>query len=222
MCRILGVSESGCHAWRKRLPSRRAQRDTEVRVAIRASHARSDATYGAPRILEDLREAGYRVGRKRVARLMRTDGLCGVSQRRGPARPRRTIPEAPRPRSRQTRLPRDRTQSALGRRHHLRADGRGLPLSRRRARCLQSAHRGLVDARHATHDRGPRCARHGGDAAARHPGDSPFRSRQSRWIQPVVATPGCATEFRWSFSASAGVFHPNVLRGLLFRASATA
>jgi putative transposase len=95
MCRVLGVSESGFHAWRKRAPCRRAQRDTVVRVAIRASHARSDATYGAPRILEDLREAGYRVGQKRVARLMRVDGLCGVSKRRGPVRPRRTIPEAP-------------------------------------------------------------------------------------------------------------------------------
>ena len=95
LCRVLGVSESGFYAWRTRAPSRRTQRDTEIRMAIRASHARSDATYGAPRILEDLREVGYRVGQKRVARLMRTDGLCGVSKRRGPVRPRRTIPEAP-------------------------------------------------------------------------------------------------------------------------------
>jgi len=95
MCRVLGVSESGFHAWRTRAPSARAQRDTEVRVAIRAAHARSDATYGAPRILEDLRAAGYRVGQKRVARLMRTDGLCGVSKRRGPVQARRAIPEAP-------------------------------------------------------------------------------------------------------------------------------
>ena len=95
MCRVLGVSESGFYAWRLRTPSSRTQRDTGIRVAIRASHARSDATYGAPRILEDLREVGYRVGQKRVARLMRTDGLCGVSKRRGPVRPRRSIPEAP-------------------------------------------------------------------------------------------------------------------------------
>ena len=95
MCRVLGVSESGFYAWRTRAPSRRVQRDAEIRLAIRAAHARSDATYGAPRILADLREAGYRLGRKRVARLMCLDGLCGVSKRRGPARPARTIPEAP-------------------------------------------------------------------------------------------------------------------------------
>ena len=69
LCRVLGVSESGFYAWRTRAPSRRTQRDTEIRMAIRASHARSDATYGAPRILEDLREVGYRVGQKRVARM---------------------------------------------------------------------------------------------------------------------------------------------------------
>jgi putative transposase len=95
MCRVLGVSESGFHAWRARTPSARTQRDAAIRVAIRAAHARSDGTYGSPRILEDLREVGYRVGRKRVARLMRLDSLCGVSKRRGTARPRRTTPEAP-------------------------------------------------------------------------------------------------------------------------------
>lgn len=62
------------------MPSPRAQRDLKIRVTIRASHARSQGTYGAPRILEDLRDAGYRVGKKRVARLMQHDGLCGVSK----------------------------------------------------------------------------------------------------------------------------------------------
>jgi putative transposase len=91
----LGVSESGYYAWRKRTPSRRAQRDAALRLVIRAAHARSEGTYGAPRILEDLRDAGHHVGRKRVARLMRQEGVQGVSKRRGPARPRRSIPEAP-------------------------------------------------------------------------------------------------------------------------------
>ena len=95
MCRVLGVSESGYHAWCARGQSARAQRDQELLRELRAAHARSDGTYGAPRLLADLREAGYHVGRKRVARLMRYDGLVGVSKRRGPARPRRLIPEAP-------------------------------------------------------------------------------------------------------------------------------
>jgi putative transposase len=95
LCRVLGVSESGYHAWRRRGPSRRAQRDLELLTQIGAFHARSAGTYGAPRLLGDRREAGERVGKKRIARLMRHDGLAGVSRRRGPARARRMIPEAP-------------------------------------------------------------------------------------------------------------------------------
>ena len=95
LCRALGVSESGYHAWAKRAPSPRARRDGELAALIRASHTDSDATYGAPRVLEDLAEAGHRVGRKRVARLMRAAGLVGVSRRKGPPRARRITPEMP-------------------------------------------------------------------------------------------------------------------------------
>lgn len=83
MCRVLRVSSSGFYAWRQRPASPRAQRDAALTPQIQQFHARSDGTYGAPRILEDLREAGERVSQKRVARLMRTVGLVGVSRRRG-------------------------------------------------------------------------------------------------------------------------------------------
>jgi putative transposase len=89
LCRVLGVSRSGYHAWRRRGPSARAQQDAVLLPQIEASHTRSDGTYGAPRILEDLREAGQRVGRKRVARLMLAAGLRGVSRRRGVGTTRR-------------------------------------------------------------------------------------------------------------------------------------
>lgn len=95
MCRVFGVAESGYYAWRTRGLSARAQRDVVLVVAIRAAHECSDGSYRAPRILDDLREAGHRVGQKRVARLMRYEGTQGVSKRRGPARLRREIPEAP-------------------------------------------------------------------------------------------------------------------------------
>lgn len=83
MCRLLGVSRSGYYAWVKRPPSPRAVRDEQLTKAVRASHARSDGTYGAPRILVDLKEAGERVGQKRIARLMREAGMVGVHRRRG-------------------------------------------------------------------------------------------------------------------------------------------
>jgi putative transposase len=82
MCRLLGVSSSGYHAWVKRQPSRRAETDAALTADIRAAHAASRGTYGAPRIHAELVANGIRVGRKRVARLMRQAGVAGVSRRR--------------------------------------------------------------------------------------------------------------------------------------------
>ena len=82
MCRTLGVSPSGYHAWVKRPPSSRATTDAELTDKIRAAHTASKGTYGVPRIQFDLAEAGIRVGRKRVARLMRAADLAGVSRRK--------------------------------------------------------------------------------------------------------------------------------------------
>lgn len=82
MSRVLGVSPSGFYAWCRRAPSARAVRDAALLPQIRASHRASRATYGAPRVLRDLRDAGERVGQKRVARLLRAAGLQGVSRRR--------------------------------------------------------------------------------------------------------------------------------------------
>ena len=50
---------------------------------VRTIHARSRETYGSPRIHAELREAGERHGRKRIARLMRVAGLIGASRQRG-------------------------------------------------------------------------------------------------------------------------------------------
>jgi len=84
MCRVLGVSAGGYYAWRGRRPSPRTRQDEALLAQIRACHRRSRGTYGAPRIHRDLREAGVRVGRKRVARLLKQVGLRGVSRRTWP------------------------------------------------------------------------------------------------------------------------------------------
>jgi putative transposase len=82
MCRVFGVSPSGFYAWSGRAPSARALRDAELTARIRVFHARSKGAYGAPNIHEDLRDEGIRVGCKRVARLMKADGLKGVCRRK--------------------------------------------------------------------------------------------------------------------------------------------
>jgi putative transposase len=75
MCRRLGVSTSGYYAWCKRAPSTRSHKDEQLKVSIAASFDASRKTYGSPRVLEDLREVGERVGRNRVIRLMQAQGL---------------------------------------------------------------------------------------------------------------------------------------------------
>jgi putative transposase len=82
MCRVLGVSPSGFYAWRQRRPSARSQADAQLSLCVSKIHQRSDATYGAPRVHAELRAEGIKVGRKRVARLLKKAGLVGVSRRK--------------------------------------------------------------------------------------------------------------------------------------------
>jgi putative transposase len=84
MCRVLGVSRSGFHAWQSRAPSQRDLQDAWLTEQIREIHRRSRATYGSPRIRAELRFQGVRVSRKRVERLMRDARLSGlVARKRG-------------------------------------------------------------------------------------------------------------------------------------------
>ena len=82
MCRVLGVSPGGYYARLKRPPSARARADAALSVRIAEIHRGSRQTYGVPRIYAELKAQGLRIGRKRVARLMNTAGLYGVSRRR--------------------------------------------------------------------------------------------------------------------------------------------
>lgn len=84
MCRVLGVSASGYYAWQQRKASARRVKDVDLLEQIRRFHRLSRGTYGTPRIHRDLRAAGVRVGRKRVARLLKQAGLRGVSRRKWP------------------------------------------------------------------------------------------------------------------------------------------
>jgi putative transposase len=77
LCRVLQVSRSAVYAAGARAPARRRVRDGELAVRIRAIHAASRGTYGSPRVHAALQRAAQSVGRKRVARLMAVQGLCG-------------------------------------------------------------------------------------------------------------------------------------------------
>ncbi len=82
MCRILEVSNSGFFAWCSRPESARARDDRRLKVQIRASHEASKRRYGSPRIHQDLKAAGEQVSRKRIARLMKEEGIAARRRRR--------------------------------------------------------------------------------------------------------------------------------------------
>lgn len=81
LCRVLQVSRSAFYGGGGRAPARRRVTDAELSVRIRAIHAASHGTYGSPRVQKSLRPT-HRVSRKRVARLMAAEGLCGRRPRR--------------------------------------------------------------------------------------------------------------------------------------------
>jgi putative transposase len=98
LCRVLGVARAGYYAWTSGPPSARRQADAMLTEQIRDIHARSRGTYGAPRVQAELRLGlEVRVGRKRVARLMREHGLVGVHRRRGRGLTRRDPAAVPAP-----------------------------------------------------------------------------------------------------------------------------
>jgi transposase InsO family protein len=82
MARVLGVTRQGYYAFEKRAPSRRVRADAELCEHVRTIFTASHATYGSPRVLGELRNAGHRTSKRRVERAMRGMGLT-------PPRPRR-------------------------------------------------------------------------------------------------------------------------------------
>jgi len=82
LCRVLRVSRSGYYAWRVRRPCSRALEDERLRPKVVEAFKIGRGTYGSPRVLGELIDQGFEVGRRRIARLMRELGLRGVSPRK--------------------------------------------------------------------------------------------------------------------------------------------
>jgi putative transposase len=74
-CAVLGVSVSGFYAWKSRPASARQCDDMVMLAHVRAAFATSNETYGSRRMHAELTESGLAIGRHRVARLMRENGL---------------------------------------------------------------------------------------------------------------------------------------------------
>jgi transposase InsO family protein len=79
-CELLKVSRSAYYTRDRKSPRERV--DEQLTKKIVEVHAASNGTYGAPRIHAELVDAGFRHGRKRIARRMRAAGIRGKSPRR--------------------------------------------------------------------------------------------------------------------------------------------
>jgi len=97
MCRVLDVSRGGYYDWRRRSPSARAQANQHLTDAIRRIHEAHKGRVGAPRVTRHLREEGERVGKNRVAHLMRANSLRAKAARKYKAttHSNHTLPVAP-------------------------------------------------------------------------------------------------------------------------------
>ena len=82
MCRVLKVSRAGFYAWRSRPAATRTRQDHTLAAEVAAIYTSNRGCYGSPRVQVELRERGHRVGRKRVARLMRQQGFSAPHKRR--------------------------------------------------------------------------------------------------------------------------------------------
>lgn len=82
LCRMLCVSRSGYYASRSRGPSTRALEDARLGTLVVAAHRVGRGSYGSLRVLDELREQGETVGRRRIARLMKERGLAGEMKRK--------------------------------------------------------------------------------------------------------------------------------------------
>ncbi len=81
MCRVLEVSVSGYYAWRKRAPSLHSREDAQLAEKVKAAFQDNRRVYGSPRVHAELRAQGIPCARKRVARLMREQGLTASRPR---------------------------------------------------------------------------------------------------------------------------------------------
>jgi transposase InsO family protein len=76
MCRYLEVSKSGYYDYLSRGVSRRLSDEKELAEAMKKIKGnKHKKAYGAPRMVRDLKDEGYEVGKHRVARIMKKYGL---------------------------------------------------------------------------------------------------------------------------------------------------
>jgi len=81
-CPTLNVSRGGYYEWLKREPSLRAVENIDLVKRIEIIHAKSDETYGSPRVAAELRAEGFTCGKNRIAKLMHDNQISSESTKK--------------------------------------------------------------------------------------------------------------------------------------------
>ena len=82
MAEVLTISRSRYYSWLNSPPSNHERRDNELGVLVKKIFEEKRRIYGSPRIHEELQAQGQRCSRKRVARIMRENGLMARQKRK--------------------------------------------------------------------------------------------------------------------------------------------
>ena len=82
LCRVLSVARSGYYAWQKRPESQHAREDKALAVKLKVFYQVNREVYGSPRMHPEMTAQGFKVGRNRIARLMREHGLVATRPKR--------------------------------------------------------------------------------------------------------------------------------------------
>lgn len=78
MCKVFNVSRSGYYDWLNRKPSSRQLENQQITEEVQMVYQQSKGRYGSPKITDELRDRGWKVSRPRVARIMRSEGLKSI------------------------------------------------------------------------------------------------------------------------------------------------
>ena len=82
LCRVLSVARSGYYAWQKRPESQHSRKDKALVVKLKVFYQVNREVYGSPRMHPEMTAQGFKVGRNRIARLMREHGLVATRPKR--------------------------------------------------------------------------------------------------------------------------------------------
>lgn len=82
LCTVLRVSRSSYYAWQRRPESKRAAANRKLLCYIKEAYKQGQRGYGYPRVCRELRRQGMPCSYKRVARLMRENGIRAKQSRK--------------------------------------------------------------------------------------------------------------------------------------------